>query len=238
MPLLTVTQSCTKKTDDPAVMPSAPTTGSIVGTIDPAGSLSTVTTTSAGGLTFPLSVSGASFRFDELVAGAYTLSFTPSTGYGAPANRSLTVVAGATASAGTVSVNPQVSVLRGAVSWETGGATYTAATLSGSLTTITATDQTSGRAGILSLNLPNLNGVGTYRLDNQATNGQYIVTNGGVPAASYSTAVTGGLNGTVTVTSYDVATRTMTGTFGFVATNRVYTYSTITVSNGRFSLSY
>ena len=129
-------------------------------------------------------------------------------------------------------------MLRGTVSWETGGTTYAATTLSDSLGAITATAQTGGRADILLLNLPGLNGVGTYRLESQSTNGQYVISNGGVPAASYSIAVTGGLNGTVTVTSYDAATQTMTGTFGFVATNRVYTYSTITVSNGRFSLSY
>lgn len=93
---------------------------------------------------------------------------------------------------------------------------------------------------MLTLNLPGFNGVGTYRLENinQQNNAQYITSNGGVPTASYSTTVVGGLNGTVTVTSYDAATRTMSGTFGFVATNRVFTSATLTVSNGRFTLSY
>jgi len=240
--LLAAVTACSKKGDDPTpvVTPPAPTTGGITGTIDPAGSIRTVTATNAGGLTFPLGVSGSIFRFENLAAGVYTLSFTPAAGYNAPANRSLTVVAGTDAVAGTVSVSPQVSVLRGSVSWEIGATTFTAATLSGSLTAVIATAQTGAQADVLTLNLPGFNGVGTYRLENinQQNNAQYITSNGGVPTASYSTTVVGGLNGTVTVTSYDAATRTMSGTFGFVATNRVFTSATLTVSNGRFTLSY
>ena len=242
LPLAFGAVSCTKTPADPApVTPPAPTTGSLTGTVSPAGSISTVTATSAGGLTFPVAPDGSGgFRFEALVPGVYTLSFAPAAGFAAPASRSLTVVAGATAAAGTVAVSPYVAVLRGTVSWETGGQTYTASSLSGSLATITATAQTGNQADILTLNLPGLNGVGTYRLENQnqQNNASYIISNGGVPAASYSTAVVGGLNGTVTVTSYDAAARTMSGTFGFVATNRVYTYATLTVSNGRFNLSY
>lgn len=116
--LLAAVTACSKKSDDPApvVTPPAPTTGGITGSIDPAGSIRTVTATNAGGLTFPLAVTGSTFRFENLVAGAYALSFAPAAGYNAPATRSLTVVAGTDAAAGTVSVSPQVSVLRGSVS--------------------------------------------------------------------------------------------------------------------------
>ena len=98
--------ACSKK-EEPTPAP-APTTGSIEGTISPANALTSVTATNVGGLTFP-SVPAASgvFTVANLSPGTYLLTFAARTGFLTPASRSVAVVAGQTAPAGTVVVAPE-----------------------------------------------------------------------------------------------------------------------------------
>ena len=95
--------ACTKK-EDPA---PGPTTGGIEGIITPANALTEVTATNAGGLTFPAVLAASGFTVANLGPGTYTLTFEARTGFLTPVGRTVAVVAGQTATAGTVVVRPE-----------------------------------------------------------------------------------------------------------------------------------
>ena len=96
--------ACSKK-ETPA---PAPTTGAIEGTITPANALTSVTATNVGGLTFPAVPTAAGvFTVPNLVPGTYTLTFDARMGFLTPTSRSVVVIAGQTATAGTVIVAPE-----------------------------------------------------------------------------------------------------------------------------------
>ena len=95
--------SCSKK-EEPT--PPVPTTGAIEGTISPANAVAGVTATNTGGLTFPSVPASGAFKIANLTPGTYTLTFDASTGFLTPSSRSVVVVAGQSATAGTVLVMP------------------------------------------------------------------------------------------------------------------------------------
>lgn len=92
--------SCSKsKTEDPD-----PTTGSIKGTVSPVGAITKVMALDSGGLTFittPDASTGA-FTLEKLAPGSYILNFTAAPGYATPYSRTINVLLGQTANAGTI----------------------------------------------------------------------------------------------------------------------------------------
>lgn len=118
--VLLISPSCSKKEDTqpnpttPAVSP-----GSAEGSVNPAGSVSTVTFTNSSGQTFvatPNSTTGA-YTILNLAPGNYTLSFTANTGYNAPASRSTTITSGSPTSLGVTTVSRATSgSVRGTIS--------------------------------------------------------------------------------------------------------------------------
>ncbi|RYU83223.1 DUF6252 family protein [Hymenobacter persicinus] len=251
--LLTVTSSCSKK-ENPA---PAPTTGAVEGLISPVGSITTVTATSSGGLTFPVVPNGASgaFALPELAAGTYVLSFTPASGYVAPSPRTVDVVAGKTTAAGTVSVSGN-GTPRGTVSWMKDGTAYSSTVLSGLINnqsfSLEAAAANPTFTDNVRLDVPlGITGPGTYSLagssDPRSNTADYWRTSGTV-TTSYTTQLrltspTTGINGTgtLTVSSYDAATRTMSGTFAFNAynlDNGLNNVVRVDITNGTFTIRF
>ena len=98
------------KKDDPTtpVTPPvvAPATGNATGTISPAGAVLTVTATSATGVAYtatPATGTGL-FTLSNLPAGSYTLTFTPTTGFVAPAAQPMAVTANGTTAIAPITV--------------------------------------------------------------------------------------------------------------------------------------
>ena len=245
LPAASILSSCSSdKTEDPK-----PTTGSLAGTVSPAGAIGKVTATDAGGLTFvgtPDATTGA-FSITDLKPGNYTLSFTPTAGYVAPAERTITIVAGEKVAAGTVSVESDGSLRSGTLNWRVDGTSYTATTVTGSIgdlgmggktLSIEATAVNGSTSDQLSLVVGSFTpAVGTYELGNvYYRSAAYQRTSGGIITATY-----GGqymASGTVTISSYDASTRTLTGTFGFSAAGQGSTSGILDVSNGTFTLRF
>jgi hypothetical protein len=257
LPLLTVPVSCTKKADDPTP-PAAVTTGTVDGSVAPVGSINYAVLTLPGatnGLLAAPDVQGY-FKFSNVEAGNYNLSFHEASGYVAPSPRTITVTAGGTTSLGSITVGqaaPSSATLRGTATWTRDNAGYTSTTIGGSVSltngvpssfNLLATAQSGSAAEIVGLSLPYFGAAGLYRIEYTTTGGSatYVRTSGGIPFGSFRTSGYTGLLGTVTVTSVNTTARTIVGTFGFTAydpqgspplgTDRVY------VSNGTFNVSY
>jgi|GEM_PF-1539734 len=241
LPVATTLSSCSSdKKEDPQ-----PTTGSLAGTVNPAGSLTKVTATDAGGLTFVATpnASGA-FTIADLKPGIYELSFTPATGYLQPGTRNITIVAGQKAAAGTVEVESDGSIRSGTMSWNRDGVAYSTTSVQGSYAplfgaantlTLQATTTTGNTQDLLEIRIDYLTSLapGTYQL--RRTTGP-----GGVSEAFYTVATAAipsfyAVNtGSLTITAYDAATRVLTGTFGFTADGYNGSTGSLTVSNGTF----
>ncbi|UOQ71116.1 carboxypeptidase-like regulatory domain-containing protein [Hymenobacter cellulosilyticus] len=241
--LATSLGGCSEKEDDPAAVA---TTGIVEGTISPSGSIINVTATNAGGLTFlaaPNATTGA-FSLPNLAPGTYTLSFTPANGYVTPTSRTITVVAGQTASAGTVVVASNGLVKGGTMSWNTDGVTYSSTQLVGEVNAaqgllyITSETLTGDVRDLLNLSLAqSFAGTGTYTLGSTYQNASLQRINKGLITAQYRT--TDPAAGTITISSYNAVAGTMSGTFGFSGTD--FTGSsprTATVTNGTFTLRF
>lgn len=256
LPLLTATVSCTKKAEDPT--PPVIATGTVDGTIAPVGSINFAVLTLPGatnGILAAPDVQGY-FKFDNVAAGTYNLSFQEKSGYIAPGPRIITVAAGGTTSIGSITVNqsgPSSVALRGTATWSRDNTNYTSTTIGGTVTlnngtpssfNLLATAQAGSAAEIVGLNLPSFSGVALYRLENVQFSGNatYVRTSGGIPFGSFRTSGYAGLLGTVTVTTVNTTARTIVGTFGFTAYDPQGSAPLVTdrvnVSNGTFSLSY
>lgn len=238
--------ACSQKSD-----PSpAPTTGTITGTVNPAGAITQVTAKDAGGLTFmatPDAKTGV-FTTAALAAGQYTLSFTMATGYFPVADKTITVTAGQTASAGTVQASSDGTIKSGTMTWTVNGQTYNTTNLSGvadvtvNKTLAVTGKSTSGtQVDQVYLQLGTVfYGVGTYPLQSGYYEGHYIRTVGGITSFDYSTAnIRNTTTGSLIVTQFDAATGTAAGTFAF--TGGHFNGSTVTqatVTNGSFSIQF
>lgn len=252
--VLTTTISCSKKTDDPVAVA---TTGKLEGTISPAGAVSTVTATNSGGLTFlatPNATSGV-FSLSDLVPGAYSLSFTPTSGYAAPTTRTANVTAGQTTAAGTVVVTGN-GTPRGTVTWTKDGTAYTSTVLSGLISNQTFSMEASATnpafTDYISLDVPSgITAVGTYSLNGSSSPYSNFATyrrTTGATTVVYTTLLrqtssTTGISGTGTlvVNNYDEASRTMSGTFAFDAYNAdngVNNVVRVNIINGSFNLRF
>ncbi|MBC7447975.1 MAG: hypothetical protein H7330_07930 [Hymenobacteraceae bacterium] len=194
--------------------------GSISGKFEPANSISKVTATDTTGNTTAVftttPVADGTFAVDNLLAGNYTLSFSPKTGYTAPAARAVTVEAGATTDQGTITVAPTGGgASGGTLTYKVGGTAVTATTVAGSygsniLLLLGNTGTTPSTTQVLGISVPSITGPGTFSISSGAANGTY--TRG---SAGWSTG--GGGTGSVVVTTFNTTTRKASGTFSFTA---------------------
>ncbi|TGE14518.1 DUF6252 family protein [Hymenobacter elongatus] len=233
-----------KKSDPTPTPPAVATTGSLEGTVLPATALTKVTATSSGGLMFPVLPDATTglFNLANLAPGQYTLSFTAAPGYTAPANRTITIVAGQKAGAGTVTVSSDGTVRSGTMSWTTDGIQYSSGTITGQvddaghILSLTAEASNGTRRDQLSLTLHrSFSGNGTYRLGGTYEIGQLVRLDGGIRTGAF---LADG-SGTVTITTYSVANGTISGSFGFNGTDpSSYPAKYATVTNGTFALRF
>jgi hypothetical protein len=231
-----VVSSC--GSDDPA---PAPTTGTVSGQITPANAVTTVTATSsatpATTATATPNANGA-YTLVNLAPGTYTLSFTPASGFAAPATQSVTVTAG-----GTATATPVTATMGGS-----GGASF-AYTVNGTPTTanlvtgnavfgsliIQSSSSQGSRSVSLSLDgLPT--GARTYTFGGAGSTSEITVTEVvGSSLAEWSSTTAGG-SGTVTITSVSANPRRASGTFTAVAPARgTGATGTRTLTAGSFS---
>lgn len=155
----TVTLAAGGTTAPATTVAAVPVTATLSGQISPAGAITTVTATIAGGtaVTATPSSTGA-YSFPGLTPGTYTLTFAPATGYTAPSATTVTLVAGGTTvPTTTVAATPTTATLSGQVS------------PAGSVTTVTATNA----GGVAVTATPGSNG--TYSFPNLPF-GTYVVT--------------------------------------------------------------
>ena len=246
---VTVVAGQTASAGTVVVSPAPPTTGTLTGTISPAGAVTLVRVTngSTGAvLTVVPSAGTGAFSVANLLPGTYTLDFTPAGGYDAPASRTIAVTAGAAAAVGTVLVALDSTIKSGTMTWTVNGATYSTTVVSGRVDarsfTVRGASTTGNAADEVYFNLENpggtsLGGPGTYSLTRiMYTNAYYARTVGGIPTLRFEVDYNRG-TGTVVVNTDDPVARIVSGTFGFqgFAPNGV---NTANITNGTFSIRY
>lgn len=187
--------------------------GVIAGKFSPAAAITTVTATDAASATFTATpAADGSFTISDLKAGSFTVSFTPKTGYAAPANRAVTVTAGQTNDLGTINVTTGSSGSGGSVTYKLDGTSVTASAVNSVFSSgIFVMNAASAGGSSLGLSISGITGPGNFPLGplNFAT-GSYTV--GG---AAWATTLSG--SGNINVTTFNTTTRKASGTFNFTA---------------------
>lgn len=91
-------------------------TGDLTGIIWPPNGVSRITLTRAGAAPFtnPTPVTGQ-FRFQNLTAGSYVMSFSANLGFQTPANRNVTIIPGQVMSVDTIRVLPNTGIVTGSI---------------------------------------------------------------------------------------------------------------------------
>jgi hypothetical protein len=195
------------------------------------------------------------FSFADLPAGTYRVGAVPATGFNPPAETTVTVQRGATAKAALQLRRD--GRIRGTMSWEQNGTTYSAATFYGdisqnffSLEGNTPFD-VAGRNQNVNFVLPFAGGgnptpfagVGTYPVGTAEypwAGCQFYTRNG--PFDQYATSYAGRQVGQVVVTRFDAEAGTAAGTFSFVAFLHLNNSGTATpnqtITNGRFDITF
>jgi hypothetical protein len=230
-----------RKTD---VVP--PTTGGLIGTIVPTGGAQRVTVHSISTRQLyqlePAATGG--FAWSDLPAGTYALDLLPAAGYQAPAPRTLTVVAGRTTEAGSISLVPTPVPPRGVVSWEADGVLQTAAVVAGSVNVarqqflLMANSYRGNRTDRILLELlGQFDGRGTYQPAAKTPVGlRYESVVAGVPVAWYGGEAPPESTGVLTVTDFHPRADSVKGKFEFVALGTGGTPGRVRITNGRFAL--
>jgi hypothetical protein len=227
--------------------------GAIAATILPAGQATQVTATDAAGQVYtalPDATTGA-INLANLPAGTYTVTVATKPPYLAPAPQRAQVKAGLTTTLqyGTLTSDGK---LRGTLSWTENGTRYTATHVYGEVSrrivSLNGYVLSNGVGHEVTLVIPTnaqpsllFAGVGTYGLGVQAYPfGKYSRAGASGPDSWY-TPDQGAQVGHITVTQYDPAAFTLTGTFDFTA--QPFTVSTrppvsVAITNGNFTLTY
>ena len=238
------------------VIAPTPTTGVIEGQLDPVGAASTITLTAANGQVSSVApdVTTGKFMFRDLAAGVYSLGAVPVTGYNIPTAVALTVKAGAVTPAPLRLIRDYR--IRGTMSWEQNGKTYTAVDFYGEIKAnfFSLEGNTLSEPGrinhavnfVLPFAGPStvavFGGVGLYPLGT----GEYPFagyayrTNGSFDF--YTTSYAARLVGSVRITRFDLNARAAAGTFEFIASPRLNNTGAATtdqtITNGRFDVTF
>jgi len=220
---------------------TAPKTGSIKAMVAPAGSATFMRVTQ-GNTTLEIAPNNGFFQTDDnLQAGDYSVTFTPATGFQAPAARNATVTGGNTTDLGTVTLMQPGALLLGTMSATVNGnpwnSTVHAATTDTTSITITGTSiNPSGSAEAIALSLPNVTGPGTFTGPFHAI-AVYTVASLMGGTQNMWVSVGPGTSCTVNITNLDMAAKKISGTYSFTAApapNSTAT-GTKTITNGRFT---
>lgn len=258
--LLTFTTACKKSSPAPVE-----TKGSLDVTFSPASSIINISLSPQGSSGSVASASPDAtgyLKLGYLDAGNYVVTFYPKSGYTAPAPQNITIAANATTALGTIRVSqtPPLNTLVPNPLQGTSGWTTSIMELAGNLATNASAATTTGSVGYyngspsqltikgvyqngaltetVQITLPYYTGPGQYPLGNitGAGLGTYVRAIGGATTYSLSSQASGN-QGSLTVTSHNQTTNTITGTFGF----NLYTSTgraSGTITNGTFTVTY
>lgn len=233
-----VLSGCSSGGDAPA--PATPT-GSFQGVVGPPGAATLATATNNQGQVYTATPdpSTGAYAISNVPTGSYTVRFTPVLGFAALSSARPSVQPNQTVSAGTtfMSVTSSAAGIHGLVAWQYDGKSGSSQQLAGSLSAdslrIVALGSTSEGSDVV-LRVKPFTGLGTYSLSSGSASAvfrRYLPTT----IASYG--CTGaGASGTLIVTRYDAATRTLVGTFAFTANALLPATGTVTVSAGSIDL--
>jgi hypothetical protein len=232
--LLTFGGCSSSKKDD--ATPVAPT-GSIQGIVGPPGAATLATATDKQNQVFtavPDRKTGV-YTFNKVAPGFCTIYFTAAPGFSAHTSATPIVQADQTVQAGVSYMMFVGAVsLHGNVAWQYDGSLTTAAQqLAGNLSADSLRIEavsSSGYGTDVLLRVKPFTGVGTYPLNtgnNTAVFRRYLPT--GVVTYLSNSAAT---SGTLTITSYDAARRTLNGTFSFSANALPPATGTAAVTSG------
>ena len=250
--------SCTKKED------ATPDdiSGSFDATFSPATSISFVAVSAQGNSNQVASGQPDAtgyMKVANLSPGTYVVTYNATSGYAAPAAQTVTITAKGNTALGTIKVNqtapPNTNVsyaLQGTSGWTStlltsgGGTTATQASTMGSVVyynnspsslTLKGIYQSGSITETVQVTVPYYAGVGQYQLGNLTGGGlgTYLRTSGSATTHSLSSQV-GGIQGTLSVTTHNTSSRTISGTFGFNLFANTTASGTIT--NGTFTVTY
>ena len=205
--------SCGDDNDEEVV---APQTGSIKAMVSPAGSATNMRITQ-GSITLEITPNNGVFQADNLQAGEYSVSFTPATGFQAPAARNTTVTGGNTTDLGTVNLVQPGNMFLGSFTANVNGNPWNSiihgATIDSTGLTITGTvPNLTGATEIIVLNIANISGTGTFNAPLAV--GVFTSTMLGGGANSWASAGPFG-QCTITITKFDMTAKKVSGTFSF-----------------------
>jgi hypothetical protein len=191
------------------------------------------------------------FEFNTIPVGTYTVTFTPTALFNAPAPQTVAVPKAFTQGSNfTITVTPTGIVpsatFTGTMGWTSGFASPTSNAscavygdirnsqifgFEGESNTLSDASG-NGRKETVSLTIPVFHGVGTYAIPSEATALITVRQLSSGNAPSYR-----GTSGSFIVTGFNQATRTLTGTFSFAATSTTST-NTLNTTNGTILVSY
>ena len=185
--------SCSDSKSDPA-----PAATGIKGSFTPTNGVTTVTATPASGTAVTATPSAGAYTFADLSAGNYTVTYTPASGFEAPASQAVTVTAGQTTEIPAFTVF--ASNYGGAITFAVNGGTAgTPLTSSASLSSSVLNIYAASFSGQVNLNANGVTGPGTYPI----SSGMIIVG-----TSIYNTSA-----GSMVITAFNATTRRITGTF-------------------------
>ena len=218
---------------------AAPQTGAVQGVAGPPGAATLATATNNQGQAFttvPDRRTGA-YALSDLPAGPYTVRFTAAPEFTALSSATPLVLPSQTVAAGTtfMTYTTAAASIHGLVTWQYDGKFCSHQQLAGSLSAdslrIVALSCTPDGTDVV-LRVKPFAGVGTYSL---GSGNASAVFRRYLPASIASYAATG-TSGTLTVTRYEAATRTLVGTFSFTANALAPATGTAAVTGGTIDL--
>ena len=218
----------------------------------PTSSISSVSATGSTGAAIAATYNNNGyFEFNTIPVGVYTVAFTPTALFNAPATQLVNVPKTFTQGSNfTITVTPRGIVpsatFTGTMGWTSGFASPTSnatcavdgdirntQTLGFQGESNTLSDANgNGRTETVYLTIPVFRGVGTYAIPSEATALITVRQLSSGNAPSYK-----GTSGSFVVTGFNQVARTVTGTFSFAATSLTST-NTLNTTNGTISVSY
>jgi hypothetical protein len=190
--ILFTAASCSKSED------AKPATTGISGSFTPTNGITTVTATPAAGTASTATPSSGAYSFNALSAGTYTVSYTPASGFEAPAPKSITVAANQTTAIPAFTV--LASSFNGTLNYTVNG---TAGTVMSASYTLNSSNELSIYAGGISSQI-------SVSASSVTAPGTYPISSGTIISGSSFSTITAG---SVVITAFSAVTRRATGTF-------------------------